>query len=64
MRIRVRQGIVRDANEKKAARYYVRIQKQPPAQELERNFPKLNAALDYANGLGENGFWVKQIGNL
>ena len=65
MRIRVRQGIVRDANGKKAARYYVRIQKQPPARELERNFPSLNGALDYANGLGETDFWLKQmIGNL
>ena len=65
MRIRVRQGIVRDANGKEAARYYVRIQKQPPARELERNFPKLGGALDYANGLGETDFWLKQmIGNL
>ena len=39
---------------KKVARYYVRIYATAPTLELQRDFPKLMTALDYANRLGNS----------
>ena len=60
----VRKGIYKDEQGKEITGYYVRVYASTPTHHLQKDFPKIETSLAYANALaGDEGEYPKEWGS-